>query len=57
MIQGAFKMIIPYMCTVHLEQVHPFCYISIPCLSFPHLFKQCLVGFITLTSYDLKNLS
>jgi hypothetical protein len=46
-----FIVMIPYMCTVCLEQVHP----SI-LLPFSPLFKQCFVGFITLSSYIFINM-
>jgi hypothetical protein len=40
-------VIIPYMCTVYLEQVHPLHYIPIPPPS--PSFRQGLVGFIMLS--------
>jgi hypothetical protein len=44
-------VIIPYMCAVYIEQIYPDHYIPIPPFSALPFFKQCLVGFIMLSSY------
>jgi hypothetical protein len=38
-VQGDFVVIIAYMCTVYLEQVHGLHYISIPFVPPPHFLK------------------
>jgi hypothetical protein len=45
---------IPYMHTVDLEQVHPFCYISLASLLLLLFFKRCLVGSLCFLSLSLS---
>jgi hypothetical protein len=50
-IQGDYIVIIQHMGAVYLEQLHPLHYIPVLLPPLPCSFKQCLVVFVTLSSY------